>query len=49
MYLPDQGVTLEPLRADHADAVLAFERENRAYFAAFQAGVDWMTRMGRRP
>lgn len=22
---------------------------NRAYFAAFQAGVDWMTRMGRRP
>ncbi|MFE1249488.1 GNAT family N-acetyltransferase [Streptomyces sp. NPDC058735] len=26
-------VTLERLRADHADAVLAFERENRAYFA----------------
>ncbi|MET9759752.1 GNAT family N-acetyltransferase [Streptomyces sp. NPDC006372] len=26
-------LTLEPLRADHADAVLAFERENRAYFA----------------
>ncbi|MEU7718541.1 GNAT family N-acetyltransferase [Streptomyces tibetensis] len=26
-------VTLEPLRADHADALLAFERENRAYFA----------------
>ncbi|MFI6371336.1 GNAT family N-acetyltransferase [Streptomyces sp. NPDC050546] len=25
-------VTLEPLRADHADALLAFERENRAYF-----------------
>ncbi|MER7898196.1 GNAT family N-acetyltransferase [Streptomyces sp. NPDC096046] len=26
-------VTLEPLRAGHADALLAFERENRAYFA----------------
>lgn len=26
-------VKLERLRADHADAVLAFERENRAYFA----------------
>ncbi|MFI8892229.1 GNAT family N-acetyltransferase [Streptomyces paradoxus] len=26
-------VTLEPLRADHAEALLAFERENRAYFA----------------
>ncbi|MFJ8593664.1 GNAT family N-acetyltransferase [Streptomyces sp. NPDC093598] len=26
-------VTLELLRADHADALLAFERENRAYFA----------------
>jgi len=26
-------VRLERLRADHADAVLAFERENRAYFA----------------
>ncbi|MEG8279419.1 GNAT family N-acetyltransferase [Streptomyces sp. AHA2] len=26
-------VTLEPLTADHADALLAFERENRAYFA----------------
>ncbi|MCK8434122.1 GNAT family N-acetyltransferase [Streptomyces sp. D2-8] len=25
-------VTLERLRADHADALLAFERENRAYF-----------------
>jgi ribosomal-protein-alanine N-acetyltransferase len=25
--------TLERLRADHADAVLAFERENREYFA----------------
>lgn len=26
-------VTLEPLRAEQADALLAFERENRAYFA----------------
>ncbi|WP_128431407.1 GNAT family N-acetyltransferase [Streptomyces cyaneus] len=26
-------LTLERLRADHADAVLAFERENREYFA----------------
>jgi ribosomal-protein-alanine N-acetyltransferase len=26
---------LQRLRADHAPAVLAFERENRAYFAAF--------------
>ncbi|MFB6811915.1 GNAT family N-acetyltransferase [Streptomyces sp. NPDC056387] len=25
--------TLEPLRAEHAPALLAFERENRAYFA----------------
>jgi ribosomal-protein-alanine N-acetyltransferase len=35
MYLPDHQVTLEPLRADHADAVLAFELENRAYFASW--------------
>ena len=35
MYLPDHDVTLEPLTAEHADAVLAFERENRAYFAAW--------------
>jgi ribosomal-protein-alanine N-acetyltransferase len=33
MYLPDFRVTLEPLRADHADAVLTFELENREYFA----------------
>ncbi|MFJ5996043.1 GNAT family N-acetyltransferase [Streptomyces sp. NPDC092370] len=26
-------VTLEPLGAEHADALLAFERENRTYFA----------------
>jgi ribosomal-protein-alanine N-acetyltransferase len=35
MYLPDHKVTLEPLRADHADAVLAFELENRAYFSSW--------------
>jgi ribosomal-protein-alanine N-acetyltransferase len=35
MYLPDHEVTLEPLRADHADAALAFEVENRAYFASW--------------
>ncbi|WP_410787265.1 GNAT family N-acetyltransferase [Kribbella sp. C-35] len=35
MYLPDHDVTLEPLRPDHADAVLAFERENREYFASW--------------
>ena len=35
MYLPDHNVTLEPLRADHADAVLTFELENRAYFASW--------------
>lgn len=28
-------MTLEVLRADHASAVLAFERANRTYFAAF--------------
>ncbi|RJL31671.1 GNAT family N-acetyltransferase [Bailinhaonella thermotolerans] len=27
-------ISLEPLRADHAAALLAFELENRAYFAA---------------
>ncbi|MFE4358224.1 N-acetyltransferase [Kitasatospora xanthocidica] len=26
-------ITLEPLRPDHAEALLAFERANRAYFA----------------
>jgi ribosomal-protein-alanine N-acetyltransferase len=31
--LPD-GLRLERLRADHATALLAFELENRAYFAA---------------
>ncbi|GAA3123008.1 ribosomal-protein-alanine N-acetyltransferase [Kribbella aluminosa] len=35
MYLPDHEVTLEPLSAEHADAVLAFELENRAYFASW--------------
>ncbi|GAA1701905.1 GNAT family N-acetyltransferase [Kribbella yunnanensis] len=31
--LSEYGVTLERLTADHADALLAFERENRSYFA----------------
>lgn len=34
MYLPDHDVALERLTDAHAEAVLAFERENRAYFAA---------------
>ncbi|MFI7061148.1 GNAT family N-acetyltransferase [Kribbella sp. NPDC050124] len=34
MYLPDHDVTLELLSEAHAEALLAFERENRAYFAA---------------
>jgi ribosomal-protein-alanine N-acetyltransferase len=34
VLLPEYGVTLERLTADHADALLAFELENRAYFAA---------------
>ncbi|MEV0290480.1 MULTISPECIES: GNAT family N-acetyltransferase [unclassified Kribbella] len=33
MYLPDHDVALERLTDAHAEAVLAFERENRAYFA----------------
>lgn len=33
--LPDHPVTLEPLTADHADAVLAFELENRKYFTSW--------------
>jgi len=32
--LPGYGVALARLTPDHADALLAFERENRAYFAA---------------
>jgi ribosomal-protein-alanine N-acetyltransferase len=35
MYLPDHQLTLEPLRADHADALLTFELENRKYFASW--------------
>lgn len=35
MYLPEHEVTLERLTAAHADAVLAFELENREYFAAW--------------
>ncbi|MGZ0146299.1 GNAT family N-acetyltransferase [Kribbella sp. WER1] len=35
MYLPDHKLSLELLRADHEAAVLAFELENRAYFASW--------------
>ncbi|MDX3000579.1 GNAT family N-acetyltransferase [Kribbella solani] len=38
--LPDHPVTLELLTAEHAEAVLAFEQENRAYFAS------WITDRG---
>ncbi len=34
MLLSEYGVTLARLTVDHADALLAFERENREYFAA---------------
>jgi [ribosomal protein S5]-alanine N-acetyltransferase len=34
VYLPDHGVRLERLTAEHAEPVLAFERENREFFAA---------------
>jgi ribosomal-protein-alanine N-acetyltransferase len=39
---------LQLLRADHADAVLAFERANRAYFAASisDRGDDFFSRFG---
>lgn len=33
--LPDHPVSLELLTAAHADAVLAFEQENREYFASW--------------
>ncbi|MFI1092837.1 GNAT family N-acetyltransferase [Streptomyces sp. NPDC020917] len=41
---------LQRLRADHAPAVLAFERENRAYFAGFinDRGDDFFTRYDER-
>ncbi|MFD5745244.1 GNAT family N-acetyltransferase [Streptomyces massasporeus] len=47
-------VTLELLRADHGDALLAFERENRAYFArtvpdrgdAFFTATGFAARLG---
>ncbi|MFI6826219.1 GNAT family N-acetyltransferase [Kribbella sp. NPDC050241] len=50
MYLPDHDVTLEPLTAEHADAVLAFERENRAYFAVWieDRGDDFFTSFAER-
>ncbi|MFI5736536.1 GNAT family N-acetyltransferase [Kribbella sp. NPDC051587] len=34
MLLSEYGVTVEQLGVDHADALLAFELENRRYFAA---------------
>jgi ribosomal-protein-alanine N-acetyltransferase len=45
VYLPDHEVTLERLTAAHADAVLAFELENREYFAAWiwDRGDDFFT------
>ncbi|TCC66619.1 N-acetyltransferase [Kribbella pittospori] len=48
--MPDHDVTLEPLTAEHADAVLAFERENREYFAAWieDRGDDFFTSFAER-
>ena len=41
---------LQRLRAEHADAVLAFETENRAYFAAFisDRGDDFFEQFAER-
>ncbi|MEU9862794.1 GNAT family N-acetyltransferase [Streptomyces sp. NPDC047971] len=41
---------LQPLRADHAVALLAFERENRAYFAAHvpDRGDAWFEEFAAR-
>jgi ribosomal-protein-alanine N-acetyltransferase len=43
-------VRLEALRAEHAEALLAFERDNRAYFAAVipDRGDDFFTHFGER-
>ena len=48
MYLPEYAVTLETLRADHGEAVLAFERENCAYFAASvsDSGDEYLATFG---
>ena len=50
MYLPDHDVTLELLTAAHADALLRFEQENRAYFAASisDRGDDYFASFARR-
>ncbi|TCO18175.1 ribosomal-protein-alanine N-acetyltransferase [Kribbella steppae] len=50
MYLPDHKVNLERLTAAHADAVLAFEVENRKYFAASiqDRGDAYFTEFGAR-
>lgn len=43
-------ITIELVRVDHAPALLAFERENRAYFAASvpDRGDDFFTEFGDR-
>jgi ribosomal-protein-alanine N-acetyltransferase len=48
--LPDHPVTLEPLTAAHADPVLAFEQENRAYFASWiwDRGDEYFTEFAAR-
>lgn len=42
--------TLEPVRTDHADALLTFELENRAYFVASvpDRGDDFFTHFDKR-
>jgi ribosomal-protein-alanine N-acetyltransferase len=48
--LPDHAVTLEQLQSSHADAVLAFERANRDYFAAWiwDRGDEYFTDFAAR-
>nr|WP_272955013.1 GNAT family N-acetyltransferase [Kribbella shirazensis] len=48
--MPDHTVTLEPMRADHEDALLAFELENRAYFASWiwDRGDDYFAQFATR-
>jgi ribosomal-protein-alanine N-acetyltransferase len=48
--LPDHPVTLEPLSAAHADAVLAFELANRDYFASWilDRGDEYFTNFASR-
>jgi ribosomal-protein-alanine N-acetyltransferase len=44
------GIRLERLRADHAEALLAFEVENRAYFAGYisDRGDDYFAEFAAR-